>query len=243
MGNLTRHYKTKDVDMCITALAIVNNAIKRKDDLQAARVLWQGDFFETLKTKTEYALKTYLGIDPAKDLVLSTKSLNALHKQILGDLARIKVQIMEDLKKQKEVREHLLRVLGFTPYLKQAQNGDQEGLINLLHQFKTNLTEEVKNQVTTLTGVPITLVESIAENADIFTSANVDQENFKSDRKVITAEAIKEFNEIYDEVISVAKIASNFFKDDKALKDQFSFDKISNTLNAKGKTSPRDTSK
>ena len=62
-------------------------------------------------------------------------------------------------------------------------------------------------------------------------SANITQETLKGSSKLITEEAVTEFNAIYDEVISVAKIARNFYKGDPAKQDEFSFNKIRKKLN------------
>jgi hypothetical protein len=67
----------------------------------------------------------------------------------------------------------------------------------------------------------------------------VSQEANKGNRKAITAASITEFNDIYDQVISISKIAGNFYKDKPALKDQFSHSKVANALKSKGKPTPQ----
>lgn len=69
-------------------------------------------------------------------------------------------------------------------------------------------------------------------------SANITQETLKGSSKLITAEAVTEFNAIYDEVISVAKIARNFYKGNPNKQDEFSYAKILKKLNS----APRTTS-
>ena len=59
------------------------------------------------------------------------------------------------------------------------------------------------------------------------------KKTYKGTRKEITDEAITAFNQIYDQVISIAKIASNFYKTDKTKQQLFSFAKVSATLNSK----------
>ncbi|MDR2009994.1 MAG: hypothetical protein LBQ22_05885 [Bacteroidales bacterium] len=61
------------------------------------------------------------------------------------------------------------------------------------------------------------------------------EEDFKTNkprRKTITEEAVTEFNALYDEVISVAKIARNFYKGNSTKQDEFSYAKILKKLNA-----------
>ncbi len=72
--------------------------------------------------------------------------------------------------------------------------------------------------------------------ADILKNADVSQETLKSSRKAITATSVTEFNDIYDQVISISKIASKFYKDQPEMKVQFSYSKVGNVLKAKSKT-------
>ena len=78
--------------------------------------------------------------------------------------------------------------------------------LTLLSEFKIQIVEDFKN-------------------------ANITQETFKGGRKEITQEAVTEFNEIYSEVISVARISARFLKKDPALRDKFSYTKTLNGLN------------
>ena len=64
-----------------------------------------------------------------------------------------------------------------------------------------------KNTLNTITGY-----------ADTLKNANVKQETFKGSKKSITATGITEFNGIYDDVISICKIAAKFCKEKPDLK-------------------------
>ena len=57
------------------------------------------------------------------------------------------------------------------------------------------------------------------------------QEGKKGTRKELTAAAIIEFNIIYDKIISITRIATKFYKNDKAKTDQFSFTKVAKNIN------------
>ena len=74
-------------------------------------------------------------------------------------------------------------------------------------------------------------INNIVGYAEVLKNANIDQETFKGTRKEITDEAIIAFNDIYDRVISIAKISSNFYKTDKTKQQQFSYSKVSSNLN------------
>jgi len=225
-----RLYHAKDVDMLVTAATIVENAIANKRFLQTKRSTWTDPFFDDLKLKIETATQTFLGVDSAKELRGATQALMAIQKQAIKDLAECKVQVAEDFKNDKTRRDELLRQLGFTSYLKYAQKGDQEALLNLLYQFKTNLTTTVKDEIVTK-GTDKQILDGIIAYADGLRNANVNQENFKGQRKTITAAAVNEFNDIYNQVISVCKISAKFYKDEPVVKDQFSFAKVLKALN------------
>jgi hypothetical protein len=235
-STVQRVYKTKDVDMLIAVSAIVQSSIANKAFLQTKRSTWADPFFEDLQTEIDKAIQIHLGIDNAKELRQATQVVLNIQTNAIKDLAEFKVQLIEDFKQDTIVQNEILMQLGFTSYHKAAQKGDQEALINLLYQFKTNLTPALRTQIVTA-GTADSIINTIIGYADTLKSANVIQEGTKGTRKEITAQATNEFNTIYNKVISVSKIAAKFFKDNKALREQFSFNKVSKTLNASRKSS------
>lgn len=237
MATSQRNYNTKDVDMLVTASTIIESAITNKAFLQTKRSTWADPFFDDLKAKIDTTIQNHLGVDSAKELRQSTQALTSIQKQAIKDLAEAKVQITEDFKSDKPRQTEILNQLGFTSYHKDAQKGDQESLINLLFQFKTNLTATLKAEIVTA-GTAQIVLDTITGYADTLKNADVSQESFKGQRKTITATAVKEFNEIYDQVISICKISSKFYKDQPHLQEQFSFNKVAKVLNATGKTTP-----
>lgn len=239
METLNRNYTVKDVDMLVTASTIVESAIANKSFLQSKRSTWADPFFDELKLKITTATQTYLGVDSAKELRGATQALLAIQKQATKDVAICKVQIDEDFKTDKPRREELLKQLGFAGFLKKVQSADQEALIQLLYQFKTNLTPALKTEIVAK-GTAKETLNTIITYADSLIAANVSQENYKGSRKTITAAAVKEFNEIHSQVMTICKIAAKFFLDNPAVKDQFSFSKVSKTLNViKAPTVPK----
>lgn len=234
MSTRTRKYTGKDVDMLVACSTIIENAIANKTFLQTKRSNWTDDFFTNLQNNINNALEQHLGIDSAKNLRGATQTLLSIQKQALKDLAEVKVQIAEDFKKEPIKQNEILTQLGFTTYLKEAQKGDQEALVQLLYKFKTNLTDNLKNEIVSK-GTAESILTQTTTYADTLKNADITQETFKGTRKEITETAIKAFNEIYDDVISIAKIASNFYKEEPVKKDLFSFTKINKTLSAQRK--------
>lgn len=225
-----RNYNVKDVDMLVTSSTIIESAIKNKAFLVTKRTTWADPFFTNLKTRIDNAVQNFLGIDSAKNLRQATQIVIGLQKNAINDLAEFKIQVVEDFKSDKIRRDEILNQLGFTSYHKNAQKGDQEALINLLFQFKTNMVAALKTEITTK-GTAATLIDRIVAYANTLKNADVTQETFKGTRKELTEASLKEFNEIYDAIISICKISTKFFKDKPALKDQFSFNKVAKVLN------------
>ena len=230
-AKIVRIYKVKDVEMLTATAAIIENAIANKTFLQTKRSTWANPFFEDLKTKIETTTETYLGKDSAQQMRQSTQIVLGIQKQALVDLAEFKVQVEEDFRKNPIQKTEILTQLGFTTYHKISQKGDQEGLVNLLFQFKQNLNPTLNAEIAAK-GTSQNTINKIVDYAQVLKNANIDQETFKGTRKEITDEAIKAFNEIYEDVISVAKIANNFYKSDKVKQQLFSFSKVSANLNS-----------
>ena len=227
---ITRSYKVKDVDMLVTASTILESAITHKEKLQKKRSNWADPFFDEFKAEIDTCIQTYLGVDSAKALRQSTIVVAGLKKEVLVLLAEFKVQVEEDFKEEKPRRDEILKQLGFTAYLRGAQLNDQEALINLLYQFKTNI--KGLQVVIVSKGTAQELIDSIISHADKLKNADVTQESSKGTRKEITVEGITEFNRIYKNIMSIARISAKFFKEEDVVKDQFVFSKVAKTMNA-----------
>ena len=225
-----RDYSGKAVDMLAICETIVRHAIEHKEYLQQKRSTWADPFFDDILLRIQNAYTEFLGIDSAKDLRAASQKVYELQSVALKNLAEFKVQVSEDFKGNKEQRTELLKSLGFTQLHKKSQRGDQEELIQLLFQFKDNMTPELKAKIISK-GTAELIIDEIIAHADLLRSLNIDQESLKGSRKEITQAAVTEFNAIYNEVISVAKIAAKFFKKDKAVQEQFSYNKLRKNLN------------
>ena len=231
MSTPSRKYKGKDVDMLIASATIIENAMANKSFLQTKRSNWTDDFFINIQSAINSALEGYLGVDSAKEMRQATKVLQSIQKQSLKDLAEVKTQINEDFKKDASRKTEILTLLGFNAYHKEAQKGDQEALIQLLYSFKNNLTTALKQEIIDK-GTAAVILDQIVTYAATLKTADINQETFKGTRKEITTASVTLFNEIYDQVISIGKIASKFYKEEPVKKDLFSFTKINKTLSA-----------
>ena len=230
-----RVFKCKDVDMLTVAGTILEHSTTHKTFLVSKRANWTDPFMPDLETRIHNAFTNVLGFDNAQQMRNATIVVYGIQANALRDIAEFKVQVTEDFKTNKARRDDILNCLGFTAHLKDAQNNDQEALIELLYAFKQNMTTTLTNEITTA-GTSATQINTIINYADQLKNSDVTQETMKGAKKVITQSGIKELNEIYNSVISVAKISAKFFKDDAAVKDKFSFTKTLKNLNKPPKT-------
>lgn len=232
MPTIERNYKAKDVEMLLTAATITDSAIANKIVLQSKRSTWADPFFDDFKIEIDKAINDFLGADNAKELRNATQVVLTIQKSAMSDLAELKVQIDQDFKSNPAQRTEILNNLGFTAFYSEVKNKDQEALIDLLYQYKTNLTATLRATIEDKGTAPA-LLDSIIAHAETLKNANIFQEGKKGTRKELTNEAITVFNAIYNKLMTIAVISAKFFKDQPALKEQFSFNKVKNNLNKK----------
>ena len=234
-----RIYKGKDVEMLVTIDTIIDAAIANLDFLVSKRSTWKDPYLPDLKRAIDQAVQEHLGQDNAKALRNATLEVLAIQTPALKDLAEVKVQIESDFNKNPTLKKEILNTLGFTPFYSKTKTKDQEALISLLYQFKTNLTPDLKTQIAAK-GTAEEQLDKIASYADDLKNKNVLQESKKGTKKEITEEAIIAFNAVYNEAIAVAKISAKFFKDRPTIQEQFSYTKVKNNLNnTKPKPDPK----
>lgn len=232
MPMVLRKYKVKDVDMVIAVSALVLNAKLKQEFLVTKRSTYTMDYFTQFEAEIDATVQEFLGADNAKALRMSTIALYAKQNEALILASEMKLQIELDFEDREE---ELLNVLGFTSYFKLARIKDQEALINLMYQFKTNLTPELKAEMIVNGTIPAD-IEAMIAKADELTADDARQESNKTFRPEATEEAIAGFNKIYSKAIAIAKLASKFYKGSKTQQKMFSFSNLTDTINASPKT-------
>ncbi len=85
------------------------------------------------------------------------------------------------------------------------------------------------------------MLERVIGYADSMKQANVSQETLKEETKTVSQDITVIFNDIYNEIIGICKIASNYYKYDELKKDMFTFSKVVSNMNAARKSSSTDT--
>jgi hypothetical protein len=225
-----RAFKDKDEDMLTGCAVIIEQANNHKTFLISKRSAWADPFFAGIKTIIDDAFLNILGIDNAKERRQATQTLNGIQKIALKDIAEFKVQLDVDFSSNKIRLKEIHTELGFSAYLKKAQQRDQEALVSLLYTFKQNMTIDLKAEITAA-GTDAPIITAISAYAQTLKDANITQETFKGSAKELTQEGIIALNAIYNKVIGIAKIAYKFYKDDKAIRDEFSYSKTIKKLN------------
>jgi len=170
----------------------------------------------------------------------ATSTLASIQVPAKRDVSYFKTQIDEDFKKETSKRDEILKTLGFAKHLRGVQKGNQESLIQLLYQFKTNLSETLRQEITAK-GINATLLDNIIGYADTFKQANVTQETLKGSTKEITQEVSDVFNAIYDEIIGICKKVSNYYQYEPLKKEQFTFTKALSNLGVAAKVAGTET--
>ncbi|OFX43477.1 MAG: hypothetical protein A2046_11575 [Bacteroidetes bacterium GWA2_30_7] len=231
-----RAYKGSDVNMLTATSTIVELAIAQKTFLISKRPIWADPFLPNIKTRINSAFSVHLGIDNALQMREATQTIYKLQADTLVLLAEFKIQVEEDFKNDKKRREEILTQLGFSSYHKQAQQGNQEALVNLLFQFTKNMSAKLKTEITTA-GTAETIIDDIIAKTQTLKDSSITQETLKSSRPELTQESVKEFNEIFKQVMSIAKISAKFFKANKVLQSQFSYSKTLKAITS-GKINP-----
>lgn len=228
---LNRNYNFKDVDMLMAAKTITESFKANIVELSAIRTNWNEEYSNQLANKIDDAIENQLGIDKKKELRSATSKLSAIQMPALRDVSFLKTQLEVDFSDDKTKLKEILKQLGFNDYLKQAQKKDQEALIQLLFKIKSNLTDSLKTEIISK-GLSSELLDRIIGYAVQLKDANVSQETLKEGTKETSGEIAEIFNGIYNEVIGICKIATNYYIYDELKKELFTFSKVVSNMNA-----------
>lgn len=236
---MNRNYKAKDVDMLMAARTISTDLSNNIADLSLVRANWTVDYVTQLQTKIDSVIENYLGLDKKKELRNATTVVLAIQSSAKREISFLKTQIEVDFP---DTKDEILKALGFESInYRKIKNNNQEALIELLYAFKKGMTDELKAQIVE-EGTNVALIEKIIAYAGQLKEADSTQEILKRTTVAISKEALAAFNEIYDEIIGICKIASNYYKDDEVKKSMFTFTQIVSAMNANTKSSNEEES-
>lgn len=226
-----RKYSCKDVHMLMASSIIAQEFTINITDLATVRSNWIPEYAADLTTRIDSTTETHLGVDKKKTQREATTDLHAIQTPAMRDLAFFKSQILVDFP---VTSKEMLKTLGFD-LLPLVQKKNQEALIQMLFAFKSGMTDELKAQIVEK-GTSAALIDKIIDYADQMKDAEVHQEIEKEDTKGITAEARNAFNDIYDEIIGICKIASKYYQYEPLKKEVFTFSIVVDKLSGKSES-------
>jgi len=226
-----RNYNYSDVDMTMASKTVLESFKAYLSELSGIRTNWTPEYADDLSTRIDNVIDNYLGIDSKKELRDATEKVLSVQMPAKRDLSFFKTQIEVDFVNDSRKKNEILKQLGFTKLLKKVQNNDQEALIQMLYMFRRHMSDGLKNEITEK-GTDPSLIDRIIGYGNTLKLANVSQEALKESTKTISDEAAQELCAIYEEVIGICKIASNFYMYEPLKKEQFSFSKVVSNMNA-----------
>lgn len=227
-----RNYNTKDVDMLIIAATVLDCAISNREFLESKNKKWAGSFFDNLKAKMDNAIQNHLGMGNTENLRLCVQVFRGMQKDALKDLFIMKVQLAQDFKNNQERLEEIFSELGFTANYDAAQNKEQSALISLLSQFRGNATQELKAEMMNH-GIAKPLIDRLLAYDKALKKAGITEANYNEAEKGITEEAVAEFNEIYESITTVSRIAAKFYDELDPIREQLTYNSVAKMLNIK----------
>lgn len=230
---IRRNYAGDDVSMITALMAIMMAAIEFQAQLVKKDTTLTPQFLEELRQRINVLSNKHLGTDvsrlrrEATDIVLNI--FDAAYSELMD------VKSFIDIKYRRNPAEgkQLLFTLGYTTYLADVRNQDQEALVGLLFQFRDNCDAATIAKLTAL-GLPESDITDVFKYAKQLLEANVTQEYMKRTQRKLTDEAITDFNNLYFDVTEVAGIGKIVFKRDKAISERFTYSLLLRAMNNNG---------
>lgn len=222
MKKTTKSYKGGDVNMLTAASSITKRAIDNKALLAAKRPNWGANYFDDLLVDIQKAFDENVGIDKAKDIRQATIDNNKYCDAVYRYLSELKVQLIEDYKDDNVRMKTILSELGYDSFHKHGKKPGKANLINWAYQFKKNMTNVLTTELVNK-GILQSIITDISDMAEKVQITNQTLNNLKVNKPALTQQNQARLNEIYKEVIGIAKIARRIFTGDKALQSLFSY--------------------
>lgn len=206
--------------MLMAAGLLTDNAIAMAATLTAVRPKWTAGYFSDIKGNITSILEDSFGISANADLKVITTNLTAKEAAAKSTLQHVKIQIEVDFGKDKTKCNRYLSLLGLSS-VKNISNASQSQLADMLATFRNNLTPAIEADLTAAGMNPATLSNIKAMALDFY-DTNAQQELAKISTKETNATLNAQLNDVYDEVIGIAKIATSILTD-KADIEKFSY--------------------
>lgn len=214
--------------VCLVILANANDNVK---ELVAENDNWSQAFIDAQEKIVEDALTNILGIDTKSEQRDETNIVKQIMNEALPKLSTFKKRIKQAITDTTRQGE-LLNKLGFTSFYRDASKKSQIATIELLFQFKKNLTPAISAELTASKHLKQTTLDTIADYADKLSKENLTQEQLKGTSKVLTEADIIALNNIYTTIVKNFAIpVQDYFKNNNPIKvDLFVYSKIKKAM-------------
>lgn len=225
-----RLYNTADVNMLTAGKVIIISGLRHLATINVTRPDMDTIYFNALGTRIDNATRDILGLDPYKDLKPLTHSEDVKFTELLGLLTTFHKQLKRGFRNTPGLLNAHLTTLGFKKYWKQvSKKRNQNQMVDLIKQFDLNMTIALETQIYNHKMQP-GIIALIRTKIQPYIDANIAQEAAKPVVHELTSAEVAEFNEIYETIIDICVICWDIFKADKAVRDEFSFRKVTKNM-------------
>lgn len=232
---MTRKFKCSDLSLLVAALTVAESYEKEKAAFVAESSKWEDPYIDEFKAIVGSLLADVYGINTKGSLEDTTKEVNKLVKAAKDDLEMVKTQIVRGFRTNPEMKDLLLKKLGFKALWRKASQNMQEAVLALMVTFSNNLTDSFRADMEAK-GASSVRIDRIMGNGNLLNQANISQEELKGSTKEDTEQVVLKFNNIYEEVMDICVIGQKLFKNDKLKKAKFVFSKLIANQGASSKT-------
>jgi len=208
----TRKYKGTALQMLLALRLILENAILVADKIKAVRPKWDDAYFKRLIANINTILQSDFGYDVSAEMKEKTEVVNTKEAAAKMLLQQTKMQIELDFRKDPEKCKRYLKSLGLT-ISSRIGSATQDDVIKMLIAFRNNITPAIEKELTDAGMNPKTIAD-LKLLADELYSVNSEQEVVKSNSKTAVASLNDRLDELYDEVITIAKMAASMLTDE-----------------------------
>jgi hypothetical protein len=216
----TRIYKGSAMQMLLASGIIIDNAILLVAKIKAMRPKWDEKYLAGMRETISGILKNDFGYDASASIKVKTEEVLAKEATAKTLLQQVKMQVELDFRKD-EVKSNLyISTLGLTS-VKHISTASQDMVGEMLNKFRINLTPEMEKELVDAGMNPQTLADLKQLAADFY-YLNVEHEVMKTNQKNISVALNDKLNNLYDEVITMAKMAASMLPD-KLDAEKFSF--------------------
>ena len=225
--SVKRNYNYKDLHMLLACKAIVQSFSNNIDELSLVKPEWTSDYAERLSFKIDEAIENNLKIDEDRQVRDAYTTLNTMYIPAIRDISLFKQKVEGDYKDNVKKKKKLMKNLGFTDYLNNAQKKDQEALIKLLQSIEKNFKPKLRREFESK-GVNSKLMDKVEQYAEEFRNIQLPKKIFDKLVKNPKDSSIEIFNQIYEEIQGICKVASAYYRFEADKWEQYAFQKIAN---------------